>query len=151
MQTFSPRSARLIFCLRWLWFSCLTSFLLSGLTMRVSRAQEAQQSREGGPPLRIPRQQAQATAALDGAVRFKTISAPQSPVVGAVLTLLNTGSKAATEVTTGGEGIFRAFPLAPGEYSLSIHADGFSDFTLEKVALRANEVLTLEITLVRPL
>jgi len=148
MQIFSPRPARLIFCLWWLRFLCLTSFVLPGLTNQVFGAQEAQQSRVAGPLLRIPRQQAQATAALDGAVRFGTISAPQSPVAGAVLTLLNQDSTATTQVTASGEGIFRVFPLAPGDYSLSVHADGFSDFTLEKLTLRANEVLTLEITLV---
>jgi len=148
MQIFSPRSARPVFWQRRLSFVCLALFLLFDLSARASSAQEAQQSREAGPPIRIPRQQAQATAALDGVVRSGSGSAAQPPIAGAALTLRNNASNAIAQVTANGEGIFRAFPLVPGDYSLIVHADGFADFSLEKLTVRANEVLTLEITLV---
>jgi Carboxypeptidase regulatory-like domain len=148
MQIFSPRSARPVFWQRRLSFVCLALFLLFDLSARASSAQEARQSREAGPPIRIPRQQAQAAAALDGVVRSGSGSAAQPPIAGAALTLRNNASNAIAQVTANGEGIFRAFPLVPGDYSLIVHADGFADFSLEKLTFRANEVLTLEITLV---
>ena len=65
-----------------------------------------------------------------------------------MLTLRNSASNATIHTTASGEGIFRVFPLSPGEYSLNVHADGFADCTLEQLTLGANEVLTLEITMV---
>ena len=147
MQTFSPRPARLVFCLQMLLFVCIVLVIFFVLPMRASSFQEAQQSREPSPPTRLPRQQAQDFAALDGAVKSGSGSAGQSPVSGAVLTLRKIASNAMTQIIASGEGVFRAFPLAPGEYSLIVHADGFSDFALDKLTLRANEVLTLEISL----
>src|SRR5215467_12107052 len=99
MQTFPLRSVRLVFWQRRLLFVCLSSLLLFGLAPQISLAQVAQQSRQAGPPLRIPRQQAQGTAALDGVVRSGAGSAPQSPVAGAVLTLRNIVSNATTQTT----------------------------------------------------
>jgi len=148
MQTFSPRSARPVFWQRRLSFVCLGLFLLFALSVRASRAQEAQQSREAGPPIRIPRQQAQAAAALDGVVRSGSGSAAQPPIAGAALTLRNNASNAIAQASANGEGVFRVFPLIPGNYSLIVHADGFADFSLERLTVRANEVLTLEIILV---
>jgi hypothetical protein len=146
MQTPFPRSACLILCLRF-WFLCLGSLFVSALSSQAFSAQEAQQSLEAGPPMRIPRQQALATAALDGIVRSESGSAAPLPVAGALLTLRNNASNALIRVTTSGEGVFRAFPLIPGDYSLNVHANGFADFVLEKLTFKANEVLTLQIEL----
>jgi hypothetical protein len=108
-----------------------------------------QESRQPGAQLRIPRQQAQTTAALDGIVRSASPvgSGAQLPVAGALLTLRNLASNASTQAVANGEGVFRVFPLAPADYSLQVHADGFAEFDLVKLTLRANEVLTLEIVL----
>jgi hypothetical protein len=114
----------------------------------VAGAQEAQQSREPGAPLRLPRQQAQTSAALDGIVRSGSESSAQVPVAGASLRLRNLATGATTDSSSDGEGVFRVFPLAPGEYSLQLHADEYAPFALDRVALHANEVLTLEISLV---
>ena len=147
MRLFSPRSPRFSFRLP-LALAGIALPLFTGFSAPAFSAQEAQQSRETGPALRIPRQQAQAAAALDGVVRSAAGSAVQSPIAGAVLALRSNTSDAPTQVTASGEGIFRVFPLIPGDYSLNVHAEGFAEFTLEKLTLRANEVLTLEITLV---
>ena len=147
MQTSFPRSACLIFCLRF-WFLCLGSLFVSALSSQVFSAQEAQQSREPGPSMRIPRQQAPANAALEGVVRSESgSSAAPLPVAGAVLTLRNNASNAWIQVTASGEGVFRAFPVIPGDYSLNVHANGFADFVLEKLTFNADEVLTLQIEL----
>lgn len=147
MQTFPSRSARLALCLQRSCFVFLASFLLCGFAAITSGAQQAQQSRETGPPLRIPRQQAQVAAALDGVVRSAS-GAAVLPVPGALLTLQSIASNSSTQSTASAEGIFRVFPLVPGDYTLTVHADGFSDFRLEKLSLHANEVLTVEISLV---
>src|SRR5215475_178538 len=149
MQTFSPRPARLAFCLHRSLLICAALAAFFVLPKPASGFQEAQQTREPGPPARLPRQQAQNFAALVGTVKSSSGPAVQSPVSGAVLTLRNVATNAATQAIVSGEGVFRAFPLAPGEYSLTVHADGFLDFSLDQLTLRANEVLTLEISLVR--
>src|SRR5262249_2533309 len=109
--------------------------------------QEARQTREPGAPVRLPRQQAQNFAALEGVVMSGPALAG-SPAGGALLTLRNVSSGAVTQISASGEGVFRAFPLTPGDYLLDVHADGFSDFAAGRLTLHGNEVLTLEITLV---
>jgi hypothetical protein len=110
-------------------------------------AQEAQQSRERGAEFRLPRQQAQSSTALDGTVRAVSTPGSQLPVAGAILQLQDLSSNATKEYSANGEGVFRIFPLAPGDYSLRIQAEGFAILALDKVTLEANEVLTLEILL----
>src|SRR6266404_265003 len=114
----------------------------------IAGAQEAQQSREQGGQVRLPRQQAQTNAALDGLVRSGTVSGGQLPAAGAILQLQNLTSAESQEYSANGEGVFRIFPLVPGDYSLRVRAEGYADFSLEKISLYANEVLTLEISLV---
>src|SRR5258708_12013894 len=118
------------------------------LAERCWSAQESQQSREPGAQLRLPRQQAQTSAALDGVVRSVSsgVSA-QLPVSGAALRLQNLASGAVTEASANGEGVFRVFPLIPCDSSLQVQAAGYSAFSLQKITLHANEVLTLEIVL----
>jgi hypothetical protein len=129
---------------------CLVLFFLArSLTFECSlvAAQEAQQSREPGAQLRLPRQQAQTNAALDGVVRSGTPSGEQIPVAGAVLQLQNLTSAESKEYFTNGEGVFRIFPVVPGDYSLAVHAEEYAAFSLDKITVHANEVLTLEISL----
>jgi len=114
----------------------------------VAEAQEAQQSRELGGQMRLPRQRAQTNAALDGMVRSGPASGGQIPVAGAILQLQNLTSTESGEYSANGEGVFRIFPIVPGDYSLRVHAEGFAAFSLDKITLHANEVLTMEISLV---
>jgi len=109
--------------------------------------QSSQESRQAETQLRIPRQRAQSVAAIDGVVRSGAESNTQLPVAGASLKLRNLATAAVKEVVANGEGVFRLFPLDPGDYSLQVHAEGYGDFGLEKLQLHANEVLTLEILL----
>jgi hypothetical protein len=112
-----------------------------------AHGQEAQESRESGAQLRLPRQQAQTSAALDGVVRSGSAAGAQIPVSGAILQLRNSASNATQEYSANGEGVFRFFPLVSGEYSLRVQAEGYATFLLEKISLHANEVLTLEVSL----
>ena len=147
MHTLHPRYSRPSRRLcRWL---TLCFFALAGdfAASSIAIAQEAQQSREPGAQIRLPRQQAQSNAALDGVVRSGAAPGAQVPVAGATLTLQNLASNVKADYTSNGEGIFRIFPLAPGDYSLSVMADGYASFVLEKMTLHPNEVLTLEISL----
>ena len=109
--------------------------------------QETQQSREPGAPLRLPRQQAQSSAALDGTLRSASPAGSQLPVPGAILQLQDLCSHSSKAYFANGEGVFRIFPIAPGDYALRVQAEGYDIFALEKITLRANEVLTLEILL----
>src|SRR5882724_13085888 len=140
---FARLSLRLCRCcsvLLYLW----QAFSFGGV---VAEAQEAQQSREQGGQVRLPRQQAQTNAALDGVVRSGPASGGQIPVVGATVRLRNVSSNSTREYSANGEGVFRIFPLVPGDYSLLVHAQGYSSFSEEKITMNANEVLTLEISL----
>src|ERR1051326_4533773 len=151
MHTTSSRFLRLRFrldCRCWLhFFVCLASFPGMSVATSIVDAQEAKQSREPATQLRLPRQEAQTGAALDGIVRSSSATQPQLPVAGASLQLRNLASNVTTDAVADGEGVFRVFPLMPGESSLRIQAEGFATFSLEKFTLHANEVLTLEISL----
>jgi hypothetical protein len=104
-------------------------------------------SREQGPAIRIPRQRASSTAALDGVVRSSTATGSSIPVPGAQLTLRNMQTSQQYTSTANGEGLFRIFPLAPGHYELNVEAPGAVSFVLHDLALSPNEVVTLEISL----
>jgi hypothetical protein len=109
----------------------------------------AQVSKEAGPPHRIPRQQAFTTAAIDGAVRESGPSAAEArPVAAAALTLRNLAAGQIVRATTNAEGVFRLFPLPPGHYELRVEAEGYAAFSIADLSLGANEVVTLEISLV---
>lgn len=127
----------------------LATLLLAGATLLCLPVfgQSSQESREAATQLRIPRQQAQTTAAIDGVVRSGGDLNAQSPVAGASLKLRNLVTGAAKEGIASGDGVFRVFPLEPGDYSLEVLAEAYGEFRLEKVTLRANEILTLEILL----
>jgi hypothetical protein len=126
------------------------------LTAKTARTQEqttaagqatAQQSRQEGPALRIPRQQAQTTAALDGIVRDAANPNSMLPVPGARLTLRNPVSGQSFDAATSAEGVFRIFPVPPGRYELRVEAANYAPFVLADLTLQANEVVTLEISL----
>lgn len=144
-----PRQMRRAFCagccIAWLSSS---GWATSGAHQQSPPAAQdnAKQTREQGPPLRLPRQQAQTTAALDGIVRSD--GRTTLPVPGAVVTLRNLQSGQHFSATTSGEGVFRIFPLPPGRYRLNVEAKNFAAFAVSDLALQANEIVTLEISLV---
>jgi len=140
---FARRSLRQCRCCTVLLF--LSHVLSVGGT--AARAQGAQESREPSAQLRLPRQQARTNAALDGVVRSNTAGGGQIPVAGAVLQLQNLTSAESKEYFANGEGVFRIFPIVPGDYSFRVRAEGYAAFSLDRISLHANEVLTLEISL----
>jgi hypothetical protein len=150
MIFFSPRQVRRAFCA-----ACCLSFFLSGLDAATVWGQSpasaqvpATQSHEPVPPTRIPRQQAQNTTAVDGIVRDAGFPSITLPVPGATLTLRNAQSGQVFSTTASGEGVFRLFPLPPGQYQLRVEAKDYAPFVLSDLTLQPNEVLTLEISLV---
>ena len=129
----------------------LLAFLIPGVG--AAQAQQAQQGavqekRESGPPQRIPRQKALTTGALDGVVREAVNAGGQRPVGGAAISLRNLNSAQDFHSSTSAEGVFRLFPLPPGRYELRVESEGYAAFDLAEIALGANEVVTLEISLV---
>ncbi len=151
MIFFNPRHVRRAFCAACC-FACLGFAPRAAANLFLQSAPPAQdsakQSSEQGPPLRIPRQQAQTSAALDGVVRDSGEPSAARPVSAAVLILRNIQSGQVFSGTTSGEGVFRIFPLPPGNYQLSVEAKDYAPFVLTDIALQPNEVLTLEISLV---
>jgi hypothetical protein len=140
---FSHRSFRIRRCSCWLVLSCFASLF----SIPFAIGQEAQQSREPGVQLRLPRQQAQTKAALAGTVRSGSAAGSQVPVPAAIISLRSLGSGLTTEFSTSAEGVFRVFPVDPGDYFLRVQAEGYAAFTLPKITLHPNEVVTLEISL----
>src|SRR5712664_1960775 len=107
----------------------------------------SKKSSEQGSPVRIPRQQAQTSAALDGVVRDAGAPGAARPIPAAVLTLCNMESGQMFSATASVEGVFRVFPLPPGHYQLRVEANDYAPFVLPDLALLPNEVVTLEISL----
>jgi hypothetical protein len=147
----SPRQFRGTFCTACC-FSLLASSVRAAETFQDQSPGPAQgaakQSRESGPPPRIPRQQAQTTTALDGLVRDATNPNALLPVPVATLTLRDVESGRLFSAAASGEGVFRFFPLPPGHYQLRVEARDYASFLLSDLALQPNEVVTLEISLV---
>ena len=107
-----------------------------------------QKSTEAAPPQRIPRQQALTTAAVDGVLR-ETISPNEfRPVAAAQLTLHDLQSGKIVRTFASAEGVFRILLLSPGHYEFRVEAEGYAPFAIPDLALKANEVTTLEISLV---
>jgi hypothetical protein len=132
---------------------CFSLLSAPALTAAIHQDQSAssakdstKQTREQGPPLRIPRQQAQTTAALDGMIRDAGNAA--LPVAGAVLSLRNLQTGQTFAAAASGEGVFRIFPVPPGPYQLRVEAKDYAPFVLPGLTLQPNEVVTLEISLV---
>src|SRR5438046_1014756 len=98
--------------------ACCSCFFFSfGVAARTLLKQgppaqsSAKESREPGPPQRIPRQQAQNTAALDGFVRDAGSPNNPLPVPGTVLTLRNLESVKVFNATSSAEGVaLKTFP-----------------------------------------
>jgi len=107
-----------------------------------------QKSTEMETSQRIPRQQAMTTAAVDGTLR-ETVSPNQTrPVAAATLTLRRIQTGQIMRATSSAEGVFRILLLVPGHYEFRVEAERFASFAIPDLALNANEVTTLEISLV---
>jgi Carboxypeptidase regulatory-like domain len=107
-----------------------------------------QKSTESAPPQRIPRQQALTTAALDGVLREAISTNEFRPVAAAQLTLRDLQTGKIIRANASAEGVFRILLLSPAHYEFRVEAEGYAPFAIPDLALNANEVTTLEISLV---
>src|SRR5260370_8174327 len=111
---FSPRQVRRAFCALCC-IACLTFAPRAAANFSdqcVPSVQDsAKQSSEQGPPQRIPRQQSQTTAALDGLVRDASSAAAPLPVAASIVTLRTTHSHQPSTPTTSPQTASRLFPL----------------------------------------
>src|SRR5215471_12992336 len=75
-----------------------------------------------------------------------TITDPNGAVVpGATVTVRNVGTNLEATVTTNQDGSYEFPLLQPGEYSLSVSAQGFNTTTREGVQIRVADKLTLDV------
>ena len=107
-----------------------------------------QKSSEPGAAQRIPRQQALTTAAVDGVLREAISGSESRPVPSAQLTLRHLQNGQILRATSSVEGVFRVLLLPPGRYEFRVEAEGYAPFVIPDLPLNANEVTTLEISLV---
>ena len=121
---------------------------LHGQRQTSPQTPSVQISQESGPPKRIPREQALTTAAVNGVVREQQPGGVTRAITGARISLRNTKTNQSTQAASSGDGVFRLFPLAPGDYELRVEAAGYTALAVPALQLNANEVLTLEILLV---
>jgi hypothetical protein len=107
-----------------------------------------QKSSEAATAQRIPRQQALTTAAVDGVLREAISTSETRPVAAAQLTLRHLQTGQIVGATSSVEGVFRILLLSPGHYEFRVEAEGHAPFEIADLALNANEVTTLEVSLV---
>jgi hypothetical protein len=107
-----------------------------------------QKATEAVSAQRIPRQQALTTAAIDGVLREVISTNETRPVAAAQLTLRHFESGQVVRAASSGEGVFRIPLLPPGHYEFRVEAGGYASFVIPDLALNANEVTTLEISLI---
>jgi hypothetical protein len=107
-----------------------------------------QKSTEAGSAQRIPRQQALTTAAVDGVLREAISPTESRPVAAAQLMLRDLQTGQIVRAAPSAEGVFRILLLPPGHYEFRVEAEGYAPFAIPDLALNANEVTTLELSLV---
>lgn len=150
MDSFAPSKSRMnlprlgLFLVLASFFSCC----LLAQTPAAPQTPSVKSSVEPAPPKRIPREQTLTTAALDGTVSEKLPQGGSRAIAGTRLTLHNAQTGQEISALSSGDGVFRIFPLLPGSYELRVEASGYSPLRIPSLSLNANEVLTLEISLV---
>ena len=88
-----------------------------------------------------------AQSAVSGAISG-TVTDPQSAVVpGATVTIRSLGTNKEETATTGSEGSFKFSNLQPGTYTVSVKANGFSDFKVEQLIVEVGRASFVEATL----
>ncbi|HKV25195.1 MAG TPA: carboxypeptidase-like regulatory domain-containing protein [Candidatus Acidoferrum sp.] len=107
------------------------------------------QTTEPARPQRIPRQQALSTAAIHGDLREAISPKESRPVAAGLVMLRNLQTGQISTAVASAEGVFRLLLLPPGHYELRAEAEGFAPFVMPDLTLNANEVTTLEISMVR--
>jgi len=88
------------------------------------------------------------TAAVDGDLREAISPTESRPVASAQLTLRNLQTGEIVRASSSAEGVFRILLLPSGHYGFRAEAEGYAPFAIPDLVLNANEVTTLEISLV---
>src|SRR5208283_182851 len=127
---------------------CLAAPIFSEAQESKTHPPSANVTQEAGPPKRIPRQQALTSSAIDGVVREQVSEGVYRPVAGARIQLKNLQTSQMLSAQAAGDGVFRIVPVVPGSYDLEVQAEGYAAFRVASLAANADEVVTLEITLV---
>ncbi len=160
MLSLSSRSSRCVRCLVRTGVGMLLTFLAVGGArgtqesapkQRTQSAPEGQatlqKSNDTAPAQRIPRQQAWTTAAVDGVLREAISSTETRPVASAQVTLRNLQTGQIVRASSSAEGVFRILLIAPGHHEFRVEVEGYAPFAITDLVLNANEVTTLEISL----
>jgi hypothetical protein len=146
------RSALLTTCLRAVFLVAIAAVPLVHARAQTQSqspiAPNVQQSRTTAPPQRIPRQQALLASAIDGTVLERISDSESRPIPAAQLTFRNLATNEQQRAFTTAEGIFRLVPSPPAHYELRVEAENFAPLTISDLTLNANEVLTLQISLI---
>lgn len=127
---------------------CLAVTLFAAAQGPETASPSVNVTQEAGPPKRIPRQQALTSSAIDGVVREQVSEGVYRPVAGARIQLKNLQNGQMLSAQAAGDGVFRIVPVVPGSYDLEVQATGYAAFRVAALSANANEVLTLEISLV---
>ncbi|MFZ1009740.1 MAG: carboxypeptidase-like regulatory domain-containing protein, partial [Candidatus Sulfotelmatobacter sp.] len=68
-------------------------------------------------------------------------------VIGATISVRNTGTNLTQSSTSNGEGVYLVAPLPPGDYSLTVQQRGFERYVQNGIVLTANLEATQNVTL----
>ncbi len=159
MLSLSSRTSRRVSGSARAWLGVLFAFFAMGSASGAQQSAPEQPSAAGGqatvqksaesvPAQRIPRQQALTTAAVDGILREAISPNEARPVASAQLTLRHLQTGQTVRATSSVEGVFRILLISPGHYEFRVEAEGYAPFLIPDLGLNANEVTTLEISLV---
>ncbi|HTZ99796.1 MAG TPA: carboxypeptidase-like regulatory domain-containing protein [Candidatus Aquilonibacter sp.] len=92
---------------------------------------------------RLPQPRPIPTGAIEGTIRDPSGQA----VVGAQISLRNTGTGEVRRQTGTADGVFRMIDLPPGHYDLKVTHDGYTSYTEADIAVAAGQVLDRAIQL----
>src|SRR5260370_11180872 len=90
---------------------------------------------------------AMAQSTVTGAIVGVVTNPNKEVIPGASVTVKNTGTNKEDTATTGGEGHFKISNLQPGEYTVTISASGFANFTDARVVVEVGKETTLDVPL----
>src|SRR5437879_4576832 len=82
-----------------------------------------------------------------GTIAGVVIDASGAAIPNAKVQVTNVGTNISTAVVTNLNGIFRVPYLQPGQYSATVHQEGFKDYVRTGLELRVAGTLELQITL----
>ncbi len=85
--------------------------------------------------------------AVTGTITGVVMDPNGAMIPGAVVTAKNVATGAEAQTTTSGEGFYRVANLSPGEYTVSVEAQGFKKTTTQANRLSVGDSMRLDLTL----